>query len=112
MLPGMNSRQAAQMMKRMGIQQQEIDAEEVIIRTKENEIVIRNPAVSKINMMGQKTYQITGEEEVRSSSKEPDISEEDIKTVMEQAEVGRDTALNAIKEHNFDLAEAILALKQ
>ena len=50
MIPGMNSRKAQQMMKRMGIPQQEIDATEVIIRTAEKEIVIKDPSVSKVNM--------------------------------------------------------------
>ncbi len=112
MIPGMNSRQAAHMMRRMGIQQQEIDATEVIIKTHENEIVIKNPEVSRVNMMGQKTYQVAGEEEIRPLSAEPEISEEDIETVMEQAHVDRNKALKAIEEHNFDLAEAIMALKQ
>jgi len=40
MFPGMNSRKAAQMMKKMGIQQVEISATEVIIKTPEKEIII------------------------------------------------------------------------
>ena len=49
------------MMKKMGISQQEIDATEVIIKTPEKEIVITNPQVSKVNMMGQQTFQVVGE---------------------------------------------------
>jgi nascent polypeptide-associated complex subunit alpha len=102
----LNSKQMQQMMKRMGIQQQEIDAEEVIIRTKDKEIVIKNPQVARVNMMGQKTYQIVGEEEERA--REIEISDEDIATVMEQANCDKKTALAAIKEHNGDLAKAII----
>ncbi len=40
MMPGMNSRQAKQMMKRMGIQQVELPAKEVIIRLEDKEILI------------------------------------------------------------------------
>ncbi|MBN1157387.1 nascent polypeptide-associated complex protein [Candidatus Woesearchaeota archaeon] len=112
MIPGINSRQAAHMMRRMGIQQQEIEATEVIIRTRENEIIIKNPAVSKINMMGQKTYQVSGDEEIRSLSTAPEISDEDVETVMEQAQVDKSTALKAIEDHNLDLAEAIMSLKK
>jgi len=111
MFPGMNPRQMQQVMKRMGIQQTEIEAKEVIIRTAEKELVFSNPHVAKINMMGQQTYQIVGEPEERALSSEPEISEEDIKTVMEQAGVERKTALAAIKKHKGDLAEAILELK-
>jgi nascent polypeptide-associated complex subunit alpha len=101
-----------QMMKRLGINQQEIDAEEVIIRTKDKEIIIKNPQVSKVNMMGQKTYQVVGKEVIRELSDEPDINEEDISTVMEQARVSREDAVNAIKESKGDLAEAIMNLTQ
>jgi len=112
MLPNMNPRQMNQMMKRLGINQQEIDAEEVIIRTKDKEIIIKNPQVSKVNMMGQKTYQVVGKEVIRELSDEPDINEEDISTVMEQARVSREDAVNAIKESKGDLAEAIMNLTQ
>ncbi|MBW2989257.1 nascent polypeptide-associated complex protein [Candidatus Woesearchaeota archaeon] len=112
MIPGMNPRAMRQAMKRMGIQQQEIDAVEVIIRTSDKEIIIREPQVSKVNMMGQQTYQIVGEEEERDLDKEPEINEEDIKTVMEQAGVDENTAIDAIKKNSGDLAAAIMGLKE
>jgi len=102
-------------MKRLGIQQQEIAAKEVIIRLEDREIVISNPSVSKVNMMGQETYQIAGEEEERSltsGAKGVEISDEDVETVMEKAEVDQETAFKAIKECNGDLAEAIMKLKK
>ena len=51
----MNMRKAAQMMKRMGIQQVEIPANQVIIRCDNKEIIIHNPQVSNVNLMGQQT---------------------------------------------------------
>ena len=111
MIPGMNPRAMKQAMKRMGIQQQDIEATEVIIKTPEKEIVIANPQVAKVNMMGQETYQVVGEAQERSIQTEPEISEEDIKTVMEQANVDGETARKAIEDHNGDLAEAIISLK-
>ena len=95
------------MMNRMGIKQQEIDAIEVIIKTTDKNLIIRNPSVTKIDMMGQKTLQITGDIEEESS-----ISEEDIKTVSEQAEVLEEEAKKALEESDGDLAEAILNLKK
>ena len=112
MFPGMNPRQMRQAMQRMGIQQQEIDAKEVIIRLEDKEIVISNPSVTKVNMMGQDTYQIVGEESERSLGSEPDINDEDIETVAEQAGVSKEEAEQAIKQSKGDLAEAILKLKQ
>mgnify|MGYP001620154209 FL=1 len=99
------------MMKQLGIQQVEIPATEVIIKTPDKILIIDNPSVSKVNMMGQESLQITGviREEVLSSK--PDIAEEDIKTVMEQAGVARQTALRAIEDTDGNLAEAIIQLQ-
>lgn len=114
MLPGMNinPRMMKQAMKKMGIKQQELDAKEVIIRLKDKELVISNPSVSKVNMMGQETYQITGDVEERALSTEPEISEDDINVVIEQCNCSREEAENAIKEANGDLAKAIMNLKE
>jgi nascent polypeptide-associated complex subunit alpha len=112
MIPGMNPRQMKQAMKRLGIQQDEIDAIEVIIRCEDKDIVISNPQVSKVFMGGQKTFQISGEEHERSIDSKPELNDEDIETVMEQAEVSRELAEEAILESNYDLAEAILSLKK
>ncbi len=112
MFPGMNPRKMQQMMKQLGIQQVEIPATRVIIETEEKNIVIASPSVQKVNMMGQETFQITGEvhEEERSSA--PEISEEDVKTVMEQAGVDEEEARQALEEAGGDLAEAIVKLKK
>ncbi len=98
-------------MKRLGIQQQEIDATEVIIRTADKEIVITEPQVSKVNMMGQETFQIVGKIHERAKSTIPEITAEDVKTVMEQAHVSEDKAKNALEECKGDIAEAILKLQ-
>ena len=111
MIPGMNSRQMKQAMKKMGIKQEEVDAIAVIIRTKTEDIIIQNPSVQKVDMMGQNSYQVSGEEERRPVEEEPDISDEDIETVMSQANVSREEAHEALEEHEGDLAAAILALK-
>jgi len=108
----MNPRKVQQMMKQMGIQQQDIPAIEVIIKTRDKEIVITNPSVAKVNMMGQETFQISGEVHERSISTTPDISEEDVKTVMDQVSVSEEKAREAIEEANGDLAEAIMNLNQ
>ncbi len=111
MIPGMNKRQMDFAMRKLGIQQQEIDAVEVIIKTREKEIVIENPQVSKVNMMGQQTFQVVGKITERPLSTEPEINEEDIKTVMERSSVSREEALKSIKNAKGDLAQAILNLQ-
>jgi len=112
MLPGMNSKKAAQMMKKMGIQQVEVPAIEVTIRTPDSILVFTNPQVSKVNMMGQSTFQVVGEPEERPISDKPEINKDDILTVAEGAGVSEEQAKLAIEEANGDLAEAIMNLKK
>lgn len=109
MFGNINPRQMQKMMQRMGMQQQEIDATEVIIRTAEKEIVFMNPSVSKVNVMGQDTWQIVGnsQERVRES-----FSDEDVKTVMEQTGVDVGKARETLQQTHGDLAEAIMKIKK
>lgn len=109
MFPGLNPRKMQQVMKRMGIKQEEIAAREVIIKTDEGDIVITEPSVSKVNMMGQETFQISGN--ITEREKEAEITEDDVKTVMEQADVDEEKAREALKNSKGDIAQAIMDLK-
>ncbi len=111
MFPGMNPRKMQQMMKRMGVQQVDIPATEVIIKSEGKEIVITEPSVAKVNMMGQETFQISGNVHEREESSEPEISEDDVNTVAGQASVSEEEAKKALEESKGDIAAAILALK-
>ncbi|MBU0627813.1 MAG: nascent polypeptide-associated complex protein [Nanoarchaeota archaeon] len=111
MIPGMNPRAMRQAMKKLGIQQQDIEATEVIIKTKDKNLIIKNPQVAKVNMMGQETFQIVGEIEEQDIEKAPEISKEDIQTVAEQTGKTEEEAEQAITQHDGDLAAAILGLK-
>jgi len=111
-MPGMDPRMMKQAMKRMGIKQDEIDAIQVVIRTPEKDLVIDNPQVVKINMMGQNSFQVSGEVKEVARTTEVHVSEDDIKTVMEQTGCSEDEAKDAIKEAEGDLAEAILKFKK
>jgi nascent polypeptide-associated complex subunit alpha len=108
MFPGINPRQLNQMMKKMGMQQEEISATEVIIRTTEGDIIIKNPKVSKVNMMGQITYQVVGEEEHAGT----EIHDDDVDLVAEQAGVSEEYARAALEDSNGDIAKAIDVLKK
>ena len=117
MMPGINQRQMAQAMKRMGIAQKEIDAVQVIIKCSDKELVFENPQVAAINMMGQSTYQIIGTPHERALSSIPltiesTISEEDIQVVVEQTGATSTQARATLEKHDGDLAGAILELKK
>jgi nascent polypeptide-associated complex subunit alpha len=95
------------MMKQLGINQEEIDAERVIIeKTDGNKIIIENPSVQKIKMQGQESFQIAGDAREESGEK---FSDEDIKLVMEKTGKSEDEVLSALEETG-DIAEAIIQL--
>ena len=110
MFPGVNPRQMQKMMQKMGMQQVELKASKIVITLEDRELVFDNPQLSKINMMGQETYQITGSPVEQALDSTPDISEEDVETVFLQTGVTPETARSAIETAKGDLAEAILTL--
>lgn len=112
MIPGMNPRKMQQMMKQMGIQQQDIPAERVEIFCNDRKLVIEPAQVAAVNMMGQKTYQVVGEAREEALDSTPDISDEDVKTVMEQTGTTEEQARAAIESAKGDLAAAIMALQE
>jgi len=117
MFPGVNPKKMQAMMKQMGIAQEEINAKRVIIETAENNIIINNPSVIKINMQGNTNFQISGdisEEEAISmeetSEKQLGFLDEDIKTLIEKTNCSEEAAKKALEENNNDLTEAMLSL--
>ncbi|MFH1174034.1 MAG: nascent polypeptide-associated complex protein [archaeon] len=100
-----------QAMKRMGIKQDDIPAKKVIILLEDSQIIINHPNVVKVNMAGQESYQITGNETLLPLDTTPDINEEDLKTVMDATNCSREQAMTAILTTKGDLAQAILNLK-
>ena len=95
------------MMEQMGVSMDEIEGvEEVVIKTGTKEIVIENADVNAIEAQGQKTYQVMGNTKERSR-----VDEDDVELVAEQAEVDDETARDALKKTDGDLAAAIESLK-
>ena len=116
MMPGMgrmNPRMMKKLQKQLQSSTEEIDATEVIIRTKEKELHFSNPSVSAMNLMGQQTYQIIGEPQERSLGGEDEssgIPNEDIELVASQAGVSNEEAQTALEECGGEPAEAIIKL--
>lgn len=109
---GINPKQMKQMMKRMGIKTEDIDAQIVIIHGTDKEIIIEDPQVMKTIVQGQEMFQISGgrikEQDVESAV---EINEEDVGVVAEQADVSKEEARKALEESEGDLAAAIIKLK-
>ncbi|KTG07575.1 Nascent polypeptide-associated complex protein [Haloferax profundi] len=117
----MNPRKMKQMMKQMGIDVTELDAEEVVIKTADEELVFSDAQVTRMDAQGQETYQIVGEPETRelgagdddAESDEADgaIPESDIEIVAQRAGVSKDDARKALEAEDGDLAAAIARLE-
>ena len=102
MMPGgrMNERQMKMMMKRLGMTTEPVEnVEEVIIRTRDQEHVIKNAEVTLLTVQGVRTYQVVGEATIRPRSAAPSAvaaetpataagpagpPDEDIQLVMDQ----------------------------
>ncbi len=110
MIPGVNPRQLKAMMKQMGMSQDDIEATQVIIKTPNKSYVFEAPQVQKIVMQGQASFQITGDYSEVEDKAQITISEDDVKTVSEQAQVSDDEAMKALQESNGDIAQAIINL--
>ena len=119
---GMNPRKMQQMMKQMGIDVTELDAEEVIIRTEDEELVFSDAQVTRMDAQGTETYQVVGDPETRArgagSDDESeddesggDIPESDVEIVAERAGVSTDDARDALAAEEGDLAAAIARLE-
>jgi len=108
---GMNPRKMKMMMKRMGMEMEELDnIEEIIIRTPDKEYYFDDASVTIMTTHGQKTFQVIGEPKVTQRGGAPAVPEEDILIVMEQTGVDHDTARKALEENDGNPAEAIISL--
>ena len=116
MIPGMNKKQMKQMerqMKKMGMKMDELEGvQEVIIRFEDKELIIDNPSVSLMNVMGQETYQVDGKAREVELEYEIEIPDEDVEMVANSAGVSEEKAREALEECKGDLAEAIMKLNQ
>ncbi len=119
----MNPRKMKQMMEQMGIDMEDIDAEEVIIRTPDEELVFTDAEVQLMEAQGQKTYQVVGDPESRERGETDDAAAEDdgdgdgddgtavdaddVELVAMRAGVDEDTAREALEDNDGDLADAV-----
>jgi len=109
-LGGMNPKKMQGLMKQMGIQQEDIDAESVVInKTDGSKITIESPQVAKIKMQGQETFQIMGEAKEEAGEA---FTEDDVKLVAEKTSKPEDEARSALEKTKGDIAEAILKLSE
>lgn len=107
MFGGVNPKQLQGLMKQLGMKQEEIEVERVVIEGKDKKIIIEPANVQKITMQGQTSWQITGEE--REEGNDVEFSEDDISMIMEKTGKNREEVLSVLNETK-DIADAIVKL--
>ena len=119
---GMSPRQLARAMKKLGIEQKEVEGvSEVIIRFDDKEWILSNPQVMLVKQAGTESFQVSGVKSERMlgvgvetptpASEKIEIPMEDAALVASQAGVDIETAKEALLETKGDLAAAILNLR-
>ncbi|WP_018257974.1 nascent polypeptide-associated complex protein [Halomicrobium katesii] len=125
---GLNPRKMKQMMEQMGIDMEDIDAEEVIIRTPDKELYFTDAEVQLMAAQGQSTYQVVGEPEERALEAGDDgeseadasaddaagdsgIPDDDVELVAMRAGVDEEAAREALEAEDGDLAGAVERLE-
>ena len=99
------------MMEKMGVTMDQIEGvEEVIIRTPEKDLVIKNANVSEMKVKGSKIFQVVGDDIEERMREKPKYTRDDVLLVAQQAKVSEAKAEQALKDTNGDLAQAILRL--
>ena len=124
---GLDPSKLKQMMKQMGIEIEEIEAEEVVIRTPDEELVFTDAEVQLMNAQGQQTYQVVGSPETRERGEGGDgaaadaaaetadadegIPQDDVELVAMRTGVPEDEAREALEATDGDLAAAVERLE-
>lgn len=123
---GLDPRKMQQMMEQMGIDTSDIDAEEVVIRTADEDLVFTAPEVQRISAQGQATYQIVGEPESREAQEQEQdteadasaeesqndaIPDEDVEIVSQRTGASTEEAREALEAESGDLAAAVSRLE-
>jgi len=121
-------RRMKQMMRKMGIEQEEVEGvEQVIIVTRDREIVFTEPDVVAVTAQGQTTYQVSGrsEERPRGAGGAPagaaagagappararKYSEDDVQLVMAQTGAPEAKVRAALDATDGEVAEAMITL--
>jgi len=110
MLPGnINPRQMKAMMKKLGMNVEQIeDVESIVIKTPKGNYIFDSAEVSAMTMQGTTTYQVVGD--IRFEPATAEIPKEDITMVASSANVSEEKAKEALLATKGDIAEAIMRL--
>jgi nascent polypeptide-associated complex subunit alpha len=99
------------MLDKMGLEMKDLgDIEEVIIKTENKELYLIKPQVVEMKGKDNTIFQVVATDIEEKQREVPSLREEDIILVMQQANVMRERAVQALIDAKGDMAQAILTL--
>jgi len=112
------TRDLERQLKRLGVKISSLDnVNNVLIETRDKEIILENPQVIVMEFKGQKIYQIiaTSEKTIdltqqRSGSME--ITEEDVEFIAQQTGLSKEEARKLLMEAEGDIAKALMIYEE
>jgi nascent polypeptide-associated complex subunit alpha len=105
------NREMRRMLGKMGLEMNEMDGiEEVIIKTETKELFLIKPQVIEMKGKDSTIFQIIATDIEEKQRDIPSFKDEDIVLVMQQANVSKEKAIQALTDSKGDLAQAILTL--
>lgn len=99
------------MLDKMGLEMKDLgNIEEVIIKTETKELYLLKPQVVEMKGKDSTIFQVVATDIEEKQRDVPVLKEEDIILVMQQANVTREKAIQALIDAKGDMAQAILNL--
>lgn len=105
------NREMRRMLDKMGLEMKDLgNIEEVIIKTETKELYLMKPQVVEMKGKDSTIFQVVATDIEEKQREVPVLKEEDIILVMQQANVTREKAIQALIDAKGDMAQAILNL--
>lgn len=105
------NREMRRMLDKMGLEMKDLgNIEEVIIKTETKELYLIKPQVVEMKGKDNTIFQVVATDIEEKQREVPVLKEEDIILVMQQANVTREKAIQALIDAKGDMAQAILNL--
>ncbi|HWS20930.1 MAG TPA: nascent polypeptide-associated complex protein [Nitrososphaera sp.] len=105
------NREMRRMLDKMGLDMKTMDnVEEVIIKTETKELYLTKPQVIEMKGKDSTIFQVIASDIEEKQREVPAFKEEDVILVMQQANVSKEKAVQALIESKGDMAQAILSL--
>ncbi|HEY9385580.1 MAG TPA: nascent polypeptide-associated complex protein [Nitrososphaeraceae archaeon] len=105
------NREMRRMLDKMGLEMRDLGGvEEVIIKTETKELYLIKPQVVEMKGKDSTIFQVVATNIEEKQREVPAFKEEDIILVMQQANVTKDKAIQALIDAKGDMAQAILNL--